>query len=495
VYKTISQRLFCVLGIAAAAVVGPGCQNTGSGNAPMTIRPPNIPEDSFVTLKEPLAAHAQLCARDGAHPNFPNDADYLTKVFCQDTAPGGKMPTPTNIHEFLALMNLDFKDPHGGNGIGGNPGFALLAHSSALTARKVTTITPTAFIFTPPPADGSAPNHYAFVAFDPGEQFVEVAVDDPTVGKINFYLVLFQQACDTAPGGCTATDLLTNKLVAGWSNIRIYEMSTALNNTIFDCHICHDPQNTGQPFLRMQEIEPPFTHWFSQQTVGGKALFEDFHKAHGTSEDYGPIPASLIDLSDPSLMAQFIKQAGNGTQPNPFPSMAIEAELKASAPMQPAVNVPMGHSATWEAAYMAGVGGSFIAAPYHDVKLTDPMKLENMAAAYRSYLDGTASTIPDIRDVFLDDALRDLSFAPKAGLDGRGLLRHMCQECHNANLDPDVTRDRFLVDQLDQMSRGEKDLAIDRINLGVDTRLIMPPTLFRTVTDEERQAMINELKK
>jgi hypothetical protein len=231
------------------------------------------------------------------------------------------------------------------------------------------------------------------------------------------------------------------------------------------------------------------------KTEGGRALLDDFHKAHGTGEDYGPIPASMVDKSDPSYMAQFIKQAGFGNQPNAFPSAAVEAELKASAKGQPVVNVPMGRSATWDKIYMNGVLGTFIAAPYHDVKLTDPAKLANMSAKYRDYLAGNTKTIPDIRDVFLDDALRDLSFAPREGLDGRGLLQHLCQECHNANLDPGVTRDLFLVDKLDQMSRAEKDLAIQRINLGTDTRLIMPPTLFRTVTEEERQLMIKELQK
>ena len=103
--------------------------------------------------------------------------------------------------------------------------------------------------------------------------------------------------------------------------------------------------------------------------------------------------------------------------------------------------------------------------------------------------------LPDIRDVFLDDALRDMGFAPKAGADGKTLLAEMCQECHNANLDPTLSRDRFRVDQLDQMSRAERDLAIARIRLPLDTRLTMPPTLFRTVTADERQLMIDELSK
>ena len=459
---------------------------------PATIDQPTIPGDVFSTLKPPGPAHDDLCMTDSMHPNFPDDADLLTKMFCQDKKPGGVIPTPGGLADLLRLLNLDFKDPNGGNGVGGNPGFALLGHSSALTARKVSTLTPTAFIFTPPPADGSAPKNFAFLAFDPGEQFVEVAVDDPTTGDLNFYLVLFDKACGAS---CTTVDLLTPNLIKGWSNVRIYEDQTEVDNTITDCNVCHNPQNTGKKILRMQEIKPPFTHWFSSQTEGGKALLIDFHKAHGTAEDYGPIPAALIDKSDPSLMAKFITQAGFGNQPNLFDSAAIEAEVKAFQNAQPANNTPMGWSQTWQSIYNNAVAGQFIATPYHDVKITDPVKCEAMAKAYQDWMTGRSQTLPDIRDVFLDGGLRDMGFAPKMNADGRTLLKQMCQECHNANLDPMVTRDKFLVDQLDQMTREEKDLAIKRIQTSKYTVATMPPTLFRTVTDQERQLMIQELQK
>ena len=52
-----------------------------------------------------------------------------------------------------------------------------------------------------------------------------------------------------------------------------------------------------------------------------------------------------------------------------------------------------------------------------------------------------------------------------------------------------------LVDQLDQMTRGEKDKAIERLGRPLDTRLAMPPPLFRTCTPAQRQTMIDELKK
>lgn len=477
-----------------------GCLDTivpghAPASTPSVVHPPLIPTDVFDTLNGPADAHAELCANDGAHPNFPDDADPITRAFCQDVKPGGVMPTPHSLAELLALLHLDFKDPNGGNGVGGNPGFAILGHSSALTARKVSSIAPTVFVFTPPPADGSKPSAFSFLAFDPGEQFVEVASHDPTADAVNFYLVRFDQACTNAPGGCTPTDLLTPSLVTGWDNLREYESSTALNNTIIDCRQCHAPDDAQPQMLRMQEIAPPFTHWFSMQTAGGKALYADFHAAHGHDEDYGPLPATLIDKSDPALMAKMITQAGFGNQPNAFQSDVIEKEVLWAAPAQPAMNSPVGWSATWSLIYENAVAGNVIATPYHDVKVTDPAKLAKMTKAYQGWMSGTLAEIPDIREVFLDAGLRDMAFAPKLGLDGRQLLQQMCQQCHHNTLDLTISREKFLVDQLDQMNRAEKDLAIERLQLPDDNRLAMPPVLFRSITDDERQLMIDELRK
>src|ERR1051325_8498285 len=122
---------------------------------------------------------------------------------------------------------------------------------------------------------------------------------------VNFYLLLFDKACTNAPSGCGPEDMLTPKQTTGWSNIRIYESTTALNHTIADCRQCHigagkDVPDTGDPLiLRMQEIDPPHTHWFSSKTDGGQALLADFHAAHGNNEPYGGIPAAMIDKSDP----------------------------------------------------------------------------------------------------------------------------------------------------------------------------------------------------
>ena len=484
-----------------AIVLAGGCQTDFVVESPPTVLAPSIPTNVFETLKPPAEAHAELCDPGiPADPTFPDNADRITNRFCQDAKPGGVIPAPRGLSDLMTLLGLDFKDPAGGNGVAGNPGFAILGHSSALTARKVSSITPTAFVFTPLGPDGKPPRDYLFLAFDPGEPFVEVASFSPADQVVNFYLVMFDKDCTRTAAGCGPNDMLTPNQLTGWSNVRIYESTTELNNTIADCRQCHignghDVPDTGDPLiLRMQEIEAPHTHWFSSQTAGGQALLADFHAAHGTTEDYGPIPAGLLDRSDPALMAGFITAAGFGDQPNVFHSAAIEAEVTASAPHQPAVNVPAGTSKTWQAIYDAAIAGRFIATPYHDVKITDPTRLAHMIEVYGKVRSGAALT-EDIRDVFLDSAMTEMGFAPGVEMDGRALLAQQCEQCHNARLDPTISRDLFLVDRLDQMSRGEKDLAIERIAMSVDTRLTMPPPLFRTLTPRERALMIDELRK
>jgi hypothetical protein len=480
------------------AVVCVACETDVLVDSGPEVLAPTIPGDVFDSLNDPAAAHAELCDHDATDTTFPDQADRITNRFCQD-AKGGTVPAPHGLAELLAILGLDFKNPSGGNGTDGNPAFAILGHSSALTARKVSSITPTAFVFTPLDASGAVPKDYMFLAYDPGETFLEVASYSPSDMAVNFYLVLFDKDCTHAAGGCGPNDLLTPNQTTGWSNVRIYESTTALNNTIADCRQCHigagkdDPTNPSPLILRMQEIEAPFTHWFSSTTTGGKALLEDFHAAHGTTEDYGPIPAAMIDKADPAKMATFITTAGFGTQPNVFHSAAIEAEVMQSSPGQPAINIPMGQSSTWNGTYTAATSGRFIAAPYHDVKVTDPTKLAAMTQAYRDYLAGGTLDV-DIRDVFWNTGLPDMGFAGPMSWDGNALLVQQCEQCHHSDLDPTISREHFLIDRLGELSREEKDLAITRLQMPVDTRLTMPPPLFRSITQAQRDLMIEALR-
>jgi hypothetical protein len=458
----------------------------------------------YSTLKDPTDAFYELCAHSPSDTAFPTDQDRVSHSFCGSASTGGVsvagIAKPNGLQALLTQLGLNFVNPSGGNGVGGNPGFAILGHSSALTAREVTTITPTAFIFDVPDATGALPPDFTFLAYDPGETFVEVVSNSAANGGLNFYLIMFDKDCTNTPAGCGPTDLLTPAQTTGWSNVRVYESTTYLNDTIFDCRECHvgfgsdAPYGGGTQILRMQEIEQPHTHWFSSKTEGGLALLSDFHAAHGNNEDYGGIPAALIDQSDPDLMARVINVAGFGTQPNPFPSAQDEAEVMASSSLQPQVNVPAGWSSSWDQVYSMAVTGQAIRAPYHDVKITDPDKLAFMTGCYQQWQSGATSTLNgDTREVLLDSAMVDMGFSPPPGLDGRAILVQQCQQCHNSNLDPSLSRELFLVDALDQMSPAEKQIAISRIKTPTSTRLTMPPPLFRLPSDAERAAMIAAL--
>src|SRR5262249_24736096 len=154
-----------------------------------------------------------------------------------------------------------------------------------------------------------------------------------------------------------------------------------------------------------------------------------------------------IDQSDPAQMAAFIAAAGFATQPNAFPSAAVEAEVAEVAPKQPWANVPSGWSATWTDVYQNAITGPPIAAPFPAVKVTDPDKLASMAKLYQSTVLSGSPLTEDIRDVFLTSGLADIGFAPQPDMDGAAILAQQCGQCHNSRLDPALSRENFLVDQ------------------------------------------------
>jgi hypothetical protein len=476
---------------------GGGGEGGPAGGGPTTPTTPTTPaadpdltdRDPFKGLPTGSAQRAALCAR--------GNGDRLATSFCAATP-----PSLTSIKELQAMLGLSFAAPNGNNAQGGNPGFALTGHSSSLVARFVSAINPRAIVFTPSPRPNNINNprpNPGFVAmgFARGEQFAEIAAHDTTKGDINFYLVHFQQACNSRPGGCSNGELLTPTVEKDWTSVTIYQ-DVDLKNTIFDCTHCHQPGGPStKRILRMQERVNPWTHWFRNNRTGGQALLADFHAAHGTTEDYGPIPAAMIDKSDPAQLEGLVENNSVAPQPNEFPSDDIEQEVEDSSPMQPQDNSTPGTSATWQALYDRVVAGQFIPVPYHDVKVTDATKLAAATASYRAVMAGMSplGSLMDIREVFLDAALPKLSFRPKAGISGKQILEHMCQRCHNPSLDQTISRAKFDVTKLATMPRAEKDLAIKRLTLPMDTRLRMPPPRFGELSPAEIQLVIDELRK
>jgi hypothetical protein len=490
-------------GIVFGAAVAAACSSEGDldglargPNGPIASGEPGTPPPSDVrdpTSEEhpdPLASFPKgkeqlerLCAR--------GDDNKVTQALCSG-------PSITSIAELQERLGLAFQNrtPTGQNGRNGNPGFALLGHSSSLVAQSVSAINPRAFVFNAPPGRPERVPGYVVMGFVRGEPFVEIAAENPRTRKLSFYLLRFEPECEAAHA-CTHGDLLTPAIEKDWKGFSLYD-DEDLKNTILDCRHCHQPNKDFEPGLRMQELRDPWTHWFRNDRPGGVALYVDYLRVHGEDEDYGGIPGAIIQKADPRALEDLVVGAGFGGQPNSFNSRRIEEEVRRSSSEQPIVNVPAGRSQTWEALYEASFEGAAIPPPYHDVKVTDPDKLVFASNMYVDVKEGRrpASELPDIRKVFLEEAFEAMSFRTRSvGVNGKDVIVQACAQCHNPRLDQDISRAKFDVSRLDQMNRAEKDRAIARMLMKRSDIGHMPPAMMRTLSPEALKLAIDELSK
>ncbi len=493
--------------------------------------PPPVPPRSELAAALPTGREqlSRLCARGLGDP--------VSIAFCS-AGPDG--PRIESLVDLQRLLGLDFKPGNIDNGLRGNPAFVLTGNSSSLAAQGVSAINPRALIFTPPnrrarvsargarlPQNASCDDiepiaplpKLVVMGFARGENFVELIAKDPTAngpeGNLNFFIFQFERACERSARGCLPGDLLLPAAEAGFTaNASLYQ-DIDLANTVLDCAECHQPQGPGtRKRLLMQELQNPWAHFFRNNRINGQVLMADYQAAHGTQETYAGIPgevifnpgntetaglASVLTESagpDPAALQGLVENEGFcRLQDNEYITVQIQGEITARDPAQPAVNVPPGRSPTWDALFAASVSGQAIPTPYHDVKVTDPDALAALTRAYARARTGelAAADLPDIRDVFLASALPELSFRAAPGLDGLGILRQMCSQCHNGRLDQQLSRARFSVDGLASLSREEKDLAIARLRLPKSSELHMPPPRFRTLSEPELEVVVEFL--
>lgn len=380
-------------------------------------------------------------------------------------------------------------------------GFALTAHSTSLSLRVVSAINPR-IIFVRPQIRRETQNvDFVSLAFARGEQFAELVSRDRNTDLLQFYLVTFTQDCNDKPEGCSPGDLLTETVESNWRNVNVYAEED-LENTPVDCRTCHQTNGPGtEKILRMQEVEPPWNHWFWRQAASGQTVLADYMAAKG-DEMFAGLNYKEIYSSQPGLLSFALSAVGSGTQPNAFVSATIEKEVDESAAAkggdQPVDNSVPGTSKTWDAIYEKSKQGEAIPVPYHDVKVTDPKKLADMTQAYADYREGRLDRqdLPDLREVFLDDPARraEMGLDTEPGMDGQAVLMQACGQCHNDRLDQTITRARFQVD-LSKLDREEKDKAITRLKIPTGEPHAMPPPQFRRLSDEARQRLISLLQK
>jgi hypothetical protein len=408
--------------------------------------------------------------------------DLVTDAFCVEPA-----PRVTSLAELFTLLDVDPRAYIGSRGI------SLTGHSTGLSKRSVSAINPRVFFIR---LEGPSDPLLA-VAFTRGETIVEIVTRSRMRQELEFYVVSFTLPCSNTELGCTPGELLTSAVERDWQSVDVYREDD-LKNSPIDCRVCHQPSGPSTPkLLRMQELDTPWTHWFDDQTRGGRALLEDYYAAHG-DETFAGIPGAGIMQGRGGLVAAFVNIAGSRLQPNEFPSKQIEDEVESSAPAQPADNQTRGRSQTWQALYQAAQRAEAIPTPYHDVKITDPIKLAAMQQAYVELRAGklAQNALPDIRDVLPDDVttLAEIGFTLDERLEDRALLIAACGLCHNARLDQSLSRARFHTD-LERLPAEEKQTAIERLNLPGHDPLAMPPRRIHALSDAVRARLIALLRR
>jgi cytochrome c553 len=245
----------------------------------------------------------------------------------------------------------------------------------------------------------------------------------------------------------------------------------------------------------MQELTNPWTHFMRSTTGGGRALLADFQRAH-PNEEFAGIPANRIAASDPAQLERFVRANGFGNQPNEFPSAAIEGRGLFGGILGGGGRGNGTAPAAWTRLYDNFVRGEAIAPPFHQVKVTDPTKLQRMTQAYLDLGSGRLKIedFPDTRDVLLDSGMRDMGFMVKADLSAEQILVQACAQCHNSKLNQTISRAKFDIN-LSKMDREEKDKAIERLRLGDHDVKKMPPVRFRVLTEDEIQKLEALLRK
>ena len=366
---------------------------------------------------------------------------------------------------------------------GGVTAISLLSHSTSLSKHLVSAVNPRLF-----QARARFPSfQIVLLAFNRGLQEVELISRDRVTMDLNFYLVIFRQACNDTKHGCNQADLFTSAIEHDWTEMSLYD-EIDLQNTVWDCAPCHQPGGPGtRKQIIMQEFNAPFTHWLSRDNEGGNALLTDYLAAHD-GDRYGGMDNEQVTASDPTLLPTLIL-AWDGGYKGTFDSMRIEQEIKQNSAEagggQPVDNRIPGESETWRAAYENSLLGGALTLPYHDVKVTDADKLgaltEALQALSRAELQD--EDLPAVRDVFPDDPklFAELGLATEPGSSGESVLLQACAQCHREALDPQLSRARFRAD-LEGMDRAEKDLAIERMRLDPSDPLAMPPARARTLT-------------
>jgi hypothetical protein len=111
-------------------------------------------------------------------------------------------------------------------------------------------------------------------------------------------------------------------------------------------------------------------------------------------------------------------------------------------------------------------------------------------------LSGAAApdTLLDPRDVLTEQTEVELGFRPREDASAPEILHHVCQRCHNDELDQTLSRAKFNAERPDELTPSQKTTAISRLMEADGSPHQMPPPRFATLSDAQKQTLIEFLQ-
>ena len=483
---------------------------------------PGQPADNPPTPELPFdpGKLQEVCAR--------GNGDRVAQALCN----GVQLTSLTELREALEFVN---------------PFFALTGNSTSLVGRKISAINPrlvvgdkTTFFGFPfpddvfPDGEGDELEGSGLLAmgYARGDQFVELMAYDPNKDDLNLYLLVYEQACNASPDGCSTSELVTPAVESNWTRWTLYQDEDLVNTTL-DCNVCHQPLGPGTPKVpRMQEVANSWTHWFPTRpppppppgggggwgspsggsgetdgvppfsdghgTASSAELWDLFTRMHSADENYGGVPIAEISDSEAgpdmeSFVANYLMSRQNLPESLAFPMEGVEASSDYfcnSSDME-----LDGASSSWSVQYARALEGNREPPPSPRIDISFEPTRE---AAIQSYIDVMSgakdpSEIVDPTAVMSTSVLTELSIAPRSDASAQEILTHMCARCHNDSLDQTITRSNFNAMALTTLSEEDKDLIADRLDRDHTDAKLMPPSRFATMPDWAKDRVLQWL--
>lgn len=395
------------------------------------------------------------------------------------------------------------------------PFFSMTANSSSLVGRDVSALNPRLIVgemmqgtnpFGGEGGQGTAADMMA-MGFVRGEQLVELVAYDPGSDALNFYLLMFEQACNDTEEGCQTADLVTPAIENDWSRWTVYQ-DTDLVNTSLDCNVCHQPLGPNTPKVpRLQEISNSWTHWFpvrpaqqgggwssggsgttglppndpgSHGTRSSEVLWNQFIAMHGDDATYGGVPLDQIRESAAGPDIETFVRAWVSSRediPEALQLPAFGSGQGNDYYLDSSSMERQGAESAWGAQQAQVVAGQRLPLPSYRIDITSEIARDEVVETYKAVQSGALAAEEMVHPsaAIAYSSMSEMSLVPNQDATAEQILTHMCARCHNGNLDQSLSRAKFDATNLAGLDDLQKAVIADRIQRHDGDKFQMPP--------------------